>query len=275
MPSNEQRRQAAKRKLERRLAHQAARAKRNRRVALIASVASVIVVVGAVYLIATSGDEEQQPAAQGNQSDACEFPAAQEGTQQVAKEVNPPENTQPEREGTVSATMETNQGTIPITLDRSKAPCTVESMAGLVEQQYFNDTSCHRVTTSDGLKVLQCGDPSGSGAGGPGYTVPDEPPEDLEPAPESSEQQEVSVYPRGTLAMANSGSPNSGGSQFFMVYGDSKLPPDYTVFGSIDEEGLRTLDKIAKNGVEPADGQPAEDGAPAKPVDISTVELAA
>nr|WP_308015432.1 peptidylprolyl isomerase [Pseudonocardia sp. ICBG1293] len=106
-----------------------------------------------------------------------------------------------------------------------------------------------------GLQVLQCGDPTGSGRGGPGYSFDDE------VFPEIS-------YGRGQLAMANAG-PGTNGSQFFMIYGDAQLPPNYTVFGSIGSEGLATLDKVARGGESVGSG----DGLPSIPVEIQRTTL--
>ncbi len=120
------------------------------------------------------------------------------------------------RAGTVLVTLHTSQGDIPITMPRAKAPCTVASFAFLAGKGYFNNTPCHRLTSANSLKVLQCGDPTGTGTGGPGYTVPDENPTNLPTAPGG---QGASLYARGIVAMANTGQPHSGGSQFFLVYG--------------------------------------------------------
>jgi cyclophilin family peptidyl-prolyl cis-trans isomerase len=163
-----------------------------------------------------------------------------------------------------SAVLKTNNGDITITL-AAAAPCTVRSFAHLVTNKYYDGTPCHRLTSHESLKVLQCGDPTGTGTGGPGYTVPDENPTDLPPAGQAS------LYARGTVAMANTGQPNSGGSQFFLVYGDSTLPPNYAVFGKVDATGLATLDKIAAAGLTPGERGP-NDGSPKNPV---TIEQAA
>jgi cyclophilin family peptidyl-prolyl cis-trans isomerase len=120
------------------------------------------------------------------------------------------------------------------------------------------------LTVVAGFKVLQCGDPSGSGRGGPGYTIPDENPQGLK----ESAQGRTVIYPRGTVAMANTGQPHSGGSQFFVVWGDSTLPPSYAVFGTVDAASLAVLDKIAAAGVNPTNGP--QDGAPKSPVTIQT-----
>src|SRR6478735_8703463 len=119
---------------------------------------------------------------------------------------------------------------------------------------YFDNTMCHRLTT-EGIYVLQCGDPKGDGTGGPGFTIPDE---NLPKAGADG----TAVYKRGTVAMANAG-PGTTGSQFFLVYKDSPLPPNYTVVGEITQ-GLDVLDHIAAQGT--ADG--SGDGAPKQPVQI-------
>jgi len=135
----------------------------------------------------------------------------------------------------------------------------------LASQGYFDDTLCHRLTTSAGLEVLQCGDPSGTGSRGPGYEYANEYPTTAF-APEDPALSMPVVYPRGTVAMANAG-PGTNGSQFFLVYADSVLPPQYTVFGTISEEGLATLDSIAEAGVSGG----ASDGAPIDDVILETV----
>ena len=143
-------------------------------------------------------------------------------------------------------------------------------MEFLTKAKYFDATKCHRLTTTEGLKVLQCGDPKGQGNGGPGFTLPDEKPKDLKAGKPAQDGSPTVIYPRGVLAMANTGAPNSGGSQFFMVYGDSTLPANYTVFGTIEAPGLTVLDKVAAGGVE--GGQ--QDGAPHVPVNIQTATVA-
>lgn len=258
MPSNEQRRLNAKRKLERQLARRAERARRRKIIAVTATVAVVVIVVGGIYFFSTRSAADEATAG------ACKYQPTP--NEPAAKAVDLPEDPdQTPKTGTVKATFATNQGDIPVTMDRAQAPCTVQSMRHLIEQKYFDGTPCHRQVDSETLKVLQCGDPSGKGTGGPGYTVPDEKPKNLEDSPQSTPGQKVSVYPRGTLAMAKESAPNTGGSQFFMVTQDSQLPPDYAVFGKIDEAGLATLDKIAANGT--------EGDAPKKPVDISQARL--
>ena len=141
------------------------------------------------------------------------------------------------------------------------APQAVASFVQLAEKGYWLNSPCHRLTTSASLKVLQCGDPTGSGQGGPGYGF------GVENAPKDG------VYPRGTLAMARTQDAKKGnGGQFFIVYGDSTLPdPDgYTVFGTVTS-GLDIVDKVAAAGV--ASGSSADDGFPAAPISILRVAV--
>lgn len=178
----------------------------------------------------------------------CSYPA---DSQSGAKDVDAPEE-KPQAKGTVEATVATTAGDLAVTLDADRAPCTVNSFLSLAAQKYFDDTECHRLTT-EGIFVLQCGDPTGTGSGGPGYSFADE--------LDGSE-----TYPAGTLAMANSG-PDTNGSQFFVVYDDSSLPPDYTVFGQLDEKSTKTVADLAAKGTDNGAG----DGAPKEKVTITEV----
>ncbi len=169
----------------------------------------------------------------------------------AAAEVDPPPS-EVSVADSVPVTIKTTQGTLGVTLDGADAPCTVGSFLSLADQGYYDGTPCHRLTTA-GIFVLQCGDPTGTGTGGPGYSFPDELSGD-------------ETYPAGTLAMANAG-PDTNGSQFFVVYGDTDLPPSYTVFGTIDKVGLDAVREVADGGVEGG----GSDGAPATPVEITSV----
>ncbi|MGH3975565.1 MAG: peptidylprolyl isomerase, partial [Pseudonocardiaceae bacterium] len=200
MPTNEQRREAAKRKLDRQLARRAERAKVRRKYALAGGATAVVLVIGVVGLIVTLGRDDQTvntaakptapatppttttstaPSPSGEQPAPlsrpqalpalvdCQYPS----TQQVpAKPVTPPPTGPITTEGTVSATMQTSAGPIGLTLDRALAPCTVHSFVSLAKQGFYSGSQCHRLVTNPGLQVLQCGDPTGSGSGGPGYT---------------------------------------------------------------------------------------------------------
>lgn len=185
---------------------------------------------------------------------SCDYPA---DGQDPVKDVEAP-GAEAIAEGTVTATMATNFGDITVTLDRADAPCTVNSFVSLAEQGFYDDSPCPRIGDQEGFGILQCGDPSGTGAGGPGYAVSDELTGD-------------ETYPAGTLAMANTGAPDTNGSQFFLVFRDSQFPPSYTTFGTIDEAGLEVIDEIAKAGNDGAN--PAGGGAPKKPVTIEKVTI--
>ena len=142
-------------------------------------------------------------------------------------------------------TLVTNCGTIVITTVGKKAPWTLTEMSTLAKAGYFDRTLCHRLTTA-GIFVLQCGDPTATGTGGPGFSYPDE----------NLPANAPNNYPAGTVAMANSG-PGTNGSQFFLVFADTTLGPDYTIWGKITK-GLEIVQAIAKAGVKGggADGTP-------------------
>jgi peptidyl-prolyl cis-trans isomerase B (cyclophilin B) len=179
----------------------------------------------------------------------------------------PPDPRKTPSRGKVLVFIVTNKGLIDLTLDRAQAPCTVQSFLHLVRHDWYDRTICHRLTAYPTLKVLQCGDPSGTGEGGPGYRYADELPTNLKPWPDDPTGTRK-IYPRGTLAMANAG-PDTNGSQFFLVQSDSRLLPNYSIFGSIGRIGLDTLDRIAAGGIAPTPEDPAPiDGAPAHPVHI-------
>ncbi|MSW65436.1 MAG: peptidylprolyl isomerase, partial [Actinobacteria bacterium] len=251
MVSNKQRRQNAQRHLQRQLERRAAQQRRRRRNVLIGvTVAAVVVVVGAALLVTGLGGDDDSSTASASSSAATSAPAAPTpgpGAERAGQTttagactytydaqgssgtfaVDAPTGDLPT--GTQAETISTSAGDIGITLDYTgPGACAADSFATLASQGFFDSTLCHRLTTSDGLKVLQCGDPSATGSGGPGYSFPT--------AVAGSE-----TYGRGVLAMANAGD-GTDGSQFFLVYGDSQLDPAYTVFGTIDEAGLGVLD---------------------------------
>ncbi len=144
-----------------------------------------------------------------------------------------------------SATLYTTQGTITFRALTSAAPCTTYSFRFLATRGYFNGTHCHRLTVRQ-IFVLQCGDPTGTGSGGPGYVFKDE-------------NLAGAKYPAGTVAMANAG-PDTNGSQFFFCWKASpRIPPDYTPFGVV-MSGMKVLRTIASAGDDsqngPGDGYP-------------------
>ncbi|MEV6276451.1 peptidylprolyl isomerase [Nocardia sp. NPDC051832] len=286
MPTNEQRRAAAKRKLERQLANRAERARRRKQLTIAGSVLGVVVAVAAatgVYFL-TKGEDKKDDTAQPDASLTASAPPSakpkadlvnctySDSAKPADKPVTKPEKTEVPTTGAnakISMSMETSAGPIGLTLNNAESPCTVNSFVSLAKQKYFDGTSCHRMTTGAGLKVLQCGDPTGTGMGGPGYQFANEYPTDQYAETDPSAQTPVD-YKRGVLAMANAG-PGTNGSQFFIVYGDSQLPPQYTIFGSVDENSLATLDKVAAGGSDDANGP--GDGKPLTPVEIQSVLL--
>jgi len=226
------------------------------------------VAASAVLLLSLSacGSDDSSSSANGSSSastsastsagsgKACDYPT---DAANAAKQVDPPPSTAA-YSGKVKATITTSVGDLKLSLDADAAPCTVNSFVSLAKQGYYDDTSCHRLGDVPGFQMLQCGDPSGTGSGGPGYTVPDE-------------YTGKESYSAGTLAMANTGQPNSGGSQFFMVFGDTQLDPTYTVFGTLDAASIKILEGVAKDGI----ASPGQDGtgAPKTPVTFSKVTI--
>ncbi|MCW2635205.1 MAG: peptidyl-prolyl cis-trans isomerase cyclophilin type [Blastococcus sp.] len=181
MSTNQQRRQAAQRHLQRQLERRSELArKRRRNLGLIATAVAVAVVVGAALLLTgvLRGDDTDASADPGTGTAAavdgsdgtCDFTADTSGNPNLTDVGTPPAEV--ETSGTTTLTMNTNFGPIGVTLDQAMAPCASASMVYLTEQKFFDGSPCHRQTDSEGLKVLQCGDPSGTGSGGPTYDYP-------------------------------------------------------------------------------------------------------
>ena len=271
-------RQLARERYERQQAKRAAsRARRHRWQQVVAAVVAVLLVIGGVAaLAALLGDDKAnvgaQPTASATDSGtpsastspspsasagACTYAPA-EG--EAAKDVGTPTYQAAEAKKTFTATLKTNQGDIVVKMATTKAPCTTNSFRHLATKKYFDETSCHRLTTEN-LFVLQCGDPTGTGGGGPGYQF------GVENAPKDGK------FPAGSIAMARTSDPNTNGSQFFIVYKDTQLPTEgggYSIFGTVTK-GLDVIAKVAKAGVEGGTG----DGKPAQPVTINSVQIAA
>jgi peptidyl-prolyl cis-trans isomerase B (cyclophilin B) len=285
-----QQRDAARAKLETRMAEKAARARRNRRIQVsVASVVAVALVIGLgvffykVISNAVSEDsadkgseskEDMVPAGDGAPVDdvkveslsmskaadasagtaTCEYP----GVPKEQLEQNPnitdvgtPGDGKKPNTGTQEMTIKLGQGSVKVDIDNEKAPCTAASFSFLAGEKFFNDSTCHRLVT-EGIFVLQCGDPSGTGQGGPTYSFANEyEPKDTAKGLSEEDMQAGKAKPNyeaGVIAMANSG-PDTNGSQFFIVYEDSYLPPDYTIFGTVTK-GLDVVREIAKAGAE-------------------------
>jgi peptidyl-prolyl cis-trans isomerase B (cyclophilin B) len=170
------------------------------------------------------------------------------------KNITPPEVKTPFKNRTF--TLKTNCGDIVIEADGIRAPVTVIALAALANGGFFNQSLCHRLTTNN-IYVLQCGDPTATGSGGPNFSYRDE---NLPQAAEAN-------YPAGVVAMANSGA-NTNGSQFFIVYEDTSLPPSYTIWGKVTK-GLEIVQAIAKEGV--VGGK--YDGLPKRTIAIEKVKV--
>jgi peptidyl-prolyl cis-trans isomerase B (cyclophilin B) len=284
-------RAAARQRLEREMAERVehARARRKRLLQALGAAAGVLVVVGAIVLIVNAvGGDKKTPVAAAPSSVApvtCSWAPNPNPSASPAPPKNPdlkntgtPPTTVNPATGTRDMVMDTSQGKITIALDVTHAPCASQSFAYLAGKKYFDNTTCHRLTTN-GIYVLQCGDPTGSGRGGPSYTFGHENlPTDQRP-----------TYSEGVVAMANPGDKDANGSQFFIVYKDvamttdpntgqpaSVLPADYTVIGTVSS-GMDVVNKIAAAGVDAKNkkSSSATDGVPKLPVDIKTVTVGA
>lgn len=298
MSGSKRQRELARAKYERQQARRAGRVdkrKRNQRIIAIVVVVALVLagVAWAVYGLTTSGDPVAQPIPAASASAAASASPASSASASAAASDQPSTEASaavtdaasasgaptgepavldcsapgpvrsddisfdaaPTEGSGASITFATNCGDIVVALDPA-AKATVASEVFLAKQGFYDATQCHRLTTA-GIFVLQCGDPAGNGTGGPGYTVPDE------NLPADGEAN----YPAGTVAMANAG-PGTAGSQFFIVYQDTTLPGDYTIWGTVTS-GLDIVQEIASVGV--ADG--GADGAPRQPVVIETATV--
>ncbi|MFF4173474.1 peptidylprolyl isomerase [Streptomyces sp. NPDC001744] len=257
--SDQRRRQLAREKYVRQQQRrEEKRRKARRRNTVVASALAVVLAAGgAVYAsvkLTDDGTKGSDGAAGGTPT-----PGASSSTPAPSRSANPEPELTVDRNASYDMVLRTNEGAVTITMDAAKTPRTVNSFKHLADKKYFDGTKCHRLTTQ-GIYVLQCGDPQGTGTGGPGYTIPDE---NLDGLGKAGADGTV-TFPAGSVAMANTGQPGSGGSQFFLVYKDTKLPPTYTPFGKIDAAGLKAVQDVAAAGV--AGG--ATDGAPKKAVTI-------
>lgn len=264
MTSNKRERELARAKYERQQERRATEAeRRRRRQRVIAIVTVAVLVVGALVWAGISLRPDDTVA--DAPTDAATPTIATEQPVLACDEPGTPRadtlswDTAPDGEPQAgSITLATNCGDIVIDVLADAAPRTVASAQFLVNEGFYDSTTCHRLTT-EGIYVLQCGDPAGNGTGGPGYSLPDE----------NLPSSEGVNYPAGTVAMANAG-PGTAGSQFFLVYEDTTLPPGYTVWGNVTQ-GLDVVQAIAQAGVSGG----ATDGAPSQPVFIEKATFSA
>jgi peptidyl-prolyl cis-trans isomerase B (cyclophilin B) len=237
---------------------------------------AVVLVVGlavglTVALAGSSGKAASPKASASASASAAAAEPAHHCTYTVTDQNSKPSlpTATPDYKAAYNATINTNLGKVQISLLNSKATCTVNSFAHLAALNFWNKTQCHRLSTTGGLYMLQCGDPTASGtkqlscstptlgSGGPGYRFADE-------------NLKGATYKAGTVAMANSG-PDTNGSQFFLVYKDTSLPANYTPFGTITS-GLDILQNVAKAGTSCTYPQ-AGGGVPKEKVIIDNVTL--
>ncbi|MDI1462330.1 peptidylprolyl isomerase [Catellatospora sp. KI3] len=269
MSSTIQRQRAAARaRLERQMGERLEESrKRKQRNAVIGAGLALLLVVGGVAwaVAAMSGDDDSttNPAAAPSPvAQQCTWSPEDTTANKNLKDVGTPPTADIADKGTQTMTIALNSGTVEVEVNTAKAPCTAASMTYLAGKKFFDNTKCHRLTT-EGIKVLQCGDPSGTGMGGPSYKLAEENlPNVTDP---------TTAYPPGTIAMANTGQPGSTGSQFFIVYDTSQLGPNYTVLGKVTK-GLDVVKKIGEAGAV-KDGKSAPDGEPKNPVTISSITV--
>ncbi|RKN44691.1 peptidylprolyl isomerase [Streptomyces hoynatensis] len=270
MVSKEQRRkQLARAKWERQQERRTDRARRGRRRRVALAVLLVLLVAGgstALVLLNEDDSAGGQDAANATDEPTAEATESAEPVEDPCAEPEPGDPSTGQWDAEPEMTVDTDAdyvmrlattcGDIEITMDAAAAPHTVNSFSFLAGEGYFDHSRCHRLVT-EGIYVLQCGDPQGTGAGGPGYTIPDENLDDPDVAD--------GIYPAGTVAMANQynaadgSGRDSGGSQFFIVYQDSQLPPDYTPFGRVTagEDVLQTIAAAGAAAPDPTTGNTA------------------
>ncbi len=274
MGKKERQRKLARERMLRQQARRANRARRSRQITMISVVCLVVVGlgVGGFFLFSQPGTTSNAaasasaspsstaaatptpsatPALAKEPAKTCSYPTSGTAARKVSK---PP--AKPDWRASYQATIHTNRGDVIIDLLNSKATCTVNSFVSLADQKYFSKTDCHRLTTVSPLYVLQCGDPTGTGSGGPGYKFNDE-------------NLTGAKYTAGTVAMANAGA-DTNGSQFFLVYKNSTLSPNYTPFGKV-VKGLGIIQNVAKAGSDNANG--TGDGHPKEKVEIESVTI--
>jgi peptidyl-prolyl cis-trans isomerase B (cyclophilin B) len=267
--SKERARRLARAKMERQMARRATRARRNRMIqaGIVAGAVVVLLVLGSLWV---GGVFSSKPAKKATAASACTWKKADTAANTNLKDVGTPPTDGIPKNGSEVMTIKTGIGTITAALDLSKAPCTAASFKYLGSKNFFNGSRCHRLLDK-GDYVLQCGDPSYTGSGGPGYTFADEYMPTSAGASAGTSAPSTVTYPAGALAMANSGA-NTNGSQFFIVYRDSPFPPNYTVFGQITA-GLDLVQQVGDAGDDGAFASDAGGGHPKKEVKIESLTV--
>jgi peptidyl-prolyl cis-trans isomerase B (cyclophilin B) len=271
-------RAAARARLEKEMAERSAAArKRKQRQAIIGTALAVVVIAGAAVWIVTAlhHDDKKKTSAGASKTPAgtvsCTWTPADPSTGGKIKDVGTPPTTAP-NVGSEVMTLDTNLGKIEATIDLTKAPCTGASFSYLAAKKFLDGSKCHRMVNQPSFQVLQCGDPfakgkgyrATDGTGGPSYTM----------AEENLPTDTKNPYPAGSIAMANTGQPNSTGSQFFICTADTTLPASYTLLGKITT-GLDIAQGVIKAGDDEAFKSQAGGGHPKKELDINAMTVAA
>ncbi len=210
-------------------------------------------------LLAGCGEEPETPKAAESQ---CTY---RDSGQEPAKAADPPPG-DPESDAPTELIVSTSSGDVKISLDADKAPCASNSFVSLAKQGFYDETPCHRLVVggAGSLNVLQCGDPTGSGTGDPGYEFDEELVDQdprLQPCyGQTSEAsgKEYCTYTAGTVAMAKGSAEGTSGSQFFLVFEDSVLDAAYTVLGRMSASGLKVVRSIAAQGTVNGSEQPKQ-----------------
>jgi peptidyl-prolyl cis-trans isomerase B (cyclophilin B) len=270
--SKTRQRKLARAKMERQMARRAAKVRKQRQV-WAGVVVGLVVVLGITGTVWALGGFSSTKKTQENAS-GCLWVPADKGANDKLKDVGTPPKSGEARSGTETMTITLDSGTVVGSIDLAKSPCTGASFKYLASKKFFDNTTCHRLTTAS-TYFLQCGDPTGTGQGGPTYTFANE---NLPPAPEPSASADDAsapptatvTYPRGTLAMAAGSDQN--GSQFYIIYKDTPLPADYTVIGTVTQ-GLDVIDKIAAAGAVDEQGKAAGEGKPKTEVKVLTLTV--
>ncbi|QYC43087.1 Peptidyl-prolyl cis-trans isomerase cyp18 [Nonomuraea coxensis DSM 45129] len=277
--------QLAREHYERQMQRRLEREQKAKRTAIIGSTVGVVIVVGGIVAAVAllGGGDTGTEAASSPSASAAETASAsastgpkpydaatgtcdyvKDTTGGAVKDVGMPPAKVKTTPAKKTMTLSTNLGDVVVELDNAKAPCTTNSLEFLAKKKYYDGSKCHRLG-SDKFPMLQCGDPtakadgkSQDGAGGPGYVM-------------AEENLDGAQYKRGVMAMAKTNAPGTTGSQFFLVFGDIQLTPDYTPVGTITK-GLDILDKVNKAGViaDMGDGT----GAPKETMEIKDVTFA-
>jgi peptidyl-prolyl cis-trans isomerase B (cyclophilin B) len=278
VPNEKQRREAARRQLERQLEQRAERDAARKRFTLIASIVGTLVVVAAVIIavVTLSGGNNKKAVADNptvgpsstpttsaagqKTSGPCGYVPVDKSSNPSLKDVGLPPDPRPTPTSSVNVQISTNRGEIDVSLDGKSAPCTVQSMSYLIEKKFYDNTPCPRVVNS-GIFVVQCGSGGATTSGGPTFTIPDE-------------NLAKADYTAGAIAMANTGQPNTGSSQFFFITKDSNsgLSKAYTVVGHVTK-GLNILQAVAAGGDDGSSG--AGGGAPKLNLTFKTVKIVA